>query len=108
MITSSPGPKSSDASARCRPVVPLLTAMANSVPQYRAKFASNSSMYFPIEDTQPESSASSTSSFSRGPINGCEIGMNGFDMLRLLYRSHQRLKALPLDVLGIMRRYHVV
>src|SRR5215475_7953873 len=89
MITSSPGPKSSDASARCRPVVPLLTAMANSVPQYRAKFASNSSMYFPIEDTQPESSASSTSSFSRGPISGFEIGIKLSDIIGLLYAQRR-------------------
>ena len=33
MITSSPGPKPSAASARCNPVVPLLTASAYSVPQ---------------------------------------------------------------------------
>ena len=30
-------------------------------------------MYFPIEDTHPESTASSISSRSRAPIEGCEI-----------------------------------
>src|SRR5712692_12066532 len=53
-------------------------------------------MYFPIDDTHPESSASRTSSFSRAPMYGFEIGIKLSDIIDLLIRSNERLETFPL------------
>src|SRR6266403_1155116 len=63
-------------------------------------------MYLPIDDTHPESSAFSTSSFSRAPMNGFEIGIKLSDIVDLLDQSNERFEALPLSFLRIASRYH--
>src|SRR5260370_10252833 len=63
-------------------------------------------MYFPIDETHPESRASRTSSFSRAPMNGFEIGIKLSDIIGLLNRRNERLEALPLSFFRITSRYH--
>src|ERR1700722_12815412 len=65
-------------------------------------------MYFPIDETHPESSASRTSSFSRAPICGFEIGIKLFGIDGLLDRSDEGLESLPLSFFCIACRHHFV
>ena len=71
VITSSPGPTPASSAARCRPAVPLETAVAWRVPTNDAKSLSKRRRNGPSPSV-PERRASSTSSSSRAPTSGAE------------------------------------
>src|ERR671912_2395397 len=73
VTTSSPGPTPAASSERCSAAVHEFTAIACSAPVYSANDASKRCTRGPV-DSHPDSSASTTSAISSGPIDG---GANG-------------------------------
>src|SRR5215831_2019325 len=74
-MTSSPGLSSKHATASCKAVVPLDTAMPYRLPQYAAHFLSNSSMNLPADEIQPLRKHSVTFSNSVIPREGSLTGI---------------------------------
>src|ERR1035437_4285107 len=74
VITSSPSPPPAARSARCRPAVPLLTALASGARTCSAKRRSNSPTRGPSESC-PERSTSSTACSSAVPMTGRASGI---------------------------------
>src|SRR6202050_2057809 len=74
VITSSPSPTPAERSARCRPAVPLLTALASGAPTRAANALSNCARRGP-SDSWPERSTSITARSSASPSTGRASGI---------------------------------
>src|SRR3954466_14796373 len=74
VMTSSPAPTPAARSARCRPAVPLDTALACATPRRAAKRRSNSGTRGP-SDSWPERRTSRTARSSASPMTGRASGI---------------------------------
>src|SRR5579859_3675262 len=83
VITSSPSPSSAALTHRCRPLVPLLTAIANRLPVTAQTACSNSGSLGPRLKVDPERT-SSTAERSSAVISGLDKGTEFMKRLQLI------------------------